>query len=238
MLCDNTPEENREQNFNGLEPNDSIQKTLIFIESCLPIFKVKYKSIKPEDGLTQELVYILDNRCRSKLPICGFSTEHMENTSKGNSRRDDIGVRAIDGITIDAISYADNKPFLVLEAKRLDSKIGKSREKEYVVGRWDGSKYSDSGGIERFKKEVHGVGLNFVGMIGYVQTDNFETWFEKINGWIEDEIKAPMSKELNWDIQDKLEYKKKSILNSSFISKHQCKSKTIDIYHIWINLVK
>ena len=238
MFCEQ-PEDNVSQKLSGLSENDSIKKVLIFIEKCLPAYKKKlesFKSLNPEDGLTQELVYILDNKCRKDLPICGFATEHMEDTSKGNSRRDDIGVRAIEGITIDTISYPDNKPFFVLEAKRLDSKIGKKRKKEYVVGRVDGDKYIDSGGIERFKKEIHGVGLNYVGMIGYMQTDNFDTWFEKINTWIKEEINSPSSEGLSWSNQDELKKVKKNSLFVTHNSKHKCNTKEIDMYHIWLKL--
>lgn len=223
--------------LSGLSQNVSRRKILIFIEECLPEFKKKYKFLKPEDGLTQELVYLLDNECREKLPICGFSTEHMEDTSKGNSRRDDIGVRLIRGTTIGATFYPNNKPFFVIEAKRLDSKIDKKRKKEYVVGRIKDSKYIESGGIERFKKEIHGFGLTYVGMIGYIQTEDFDVWLEKINEWIKEEIKSPSSAELSWSRQDTLNPVKKNTLFSTYDSKHKCKSKEIDMYHIWVKLI-
>jgi len=235
LLC-NQPNDNIEQQFNGLEKSQSIKKIFNFIEECLPEFKNKYSLLKPEDGLTQELVYILDNESREKLPLCGFSTEHMEDTTKGNSRRDDIGIRAIKGITLHATFYPNNKPFIAIEAKRLDSKIVKKRKKEYVVGRYD-EKYIESGGIERFKKEIHGNELVYVGMIGYMQTDDFDSWLAKINKYIKEEISSPTSIELIWEEKDKLILDKKNQLFSTYISEHKCKSKEVSMYHIWINLI-
>ncbi len=235
MLC--TQSENYiEQNFSGIEKHTSIKKVFDFIERCLPEFKIKYSTRRPEDGLTQELVYILDKESRKVLPLYAFDAEHMEDTTKGNSRRDDIGIRAIEGITIQTEYYPYNKPFIVIEAKRLDCKITKERKKEYVVGRYDKKKYIDSGGIERFKKEIHGKGLVYVGMIGYMQTDNFSSWFTKINSWIEEEIKAPTSDNLIWEEKEKLILDKENQLFSTYLSEHKCKIKDISMYHIWIDL--
>ncbi len=235
MLCSQL-EDNTQQQFTGLLKNQSIKKVFNFIEECLPEFQAKYSLLKPEDGLTQELVYILDNEAREKLPICGFSTEHMEDTTKGNARRDDIGVRAIQGITLHATFYPNNKPFIAIEAKRLDSKIDKKRKKEYVVGREDEEKYIESGGIERFKKEIHGNGLVYVGMLGYMQTEDFDSWLEKINQYIVEEIASPSSSELIWNENDKLLRGIKNKLFSTYTSEHQCKSKEISMYHIWVDL--
>jgi len=236
LQCDNKPKSYVTQKLEGLSDNTSISKVFSFIEKCLPEFKIKYSLLNPEDGLTQELVYILDNESREKLPLCAFSTEHMEDSTKGNSRRDDIGIRAVKGINILTTYYPSNKPFIVIEAKRLDSKIARKRKKEYVVGRIEDKKYIESGGIERFKKEIHGRGLTYVGMIGYMQTDNFESWLEKINGYIDEEILSSSSNELNWEEKDKLILEKSNQLFSTYKSKHQCKTKDISMYHIWIDL--
>jgi len=236
LQCDNKAQSYVEQKIEGLVDNTSVNKVFSFIEKCLPEFKIKHSSLKPEDGLTQELVYILDNESREKLPLCAFSAEHMEDTTKGNSRRDDIGIRAVKGITINTAYYPKNKPFIAIEAKRLDSKIVKKRKKEYVVGRIEDEKYIESGGIERFKKEIHGIGLIYIGMIGYIQTDDFESWLEKINGYIDEEILSSSSTELNWENKDKLIVEKSNKLFSTYKSQHQCKTKDISMYHIWIDL--
>ena len=235
MLCDQ-PKGIELQKIEGIEDNKAREKVIQFIISCLPEFQNHFLNIDNEDGLTQELVYILDNNSRHQVPLYGFSREHMEYTSKGNSPQDDIGVRGIQGIIIDTISYANNKPFMVFEAKRLDSKLDHQRKKEYVVGRLKDNKYLNSGGIERFKKEIHGRDLNYVGMIGYLQTDNFDTWFNKINGWIEEEIISPSSKNLIWSTQDILLENQKNSLYYTYNSQHKCRTKEIHMCHIWVNV--
>jgi hypothetical protein len=73
-------------------------------------------------------------------------------------------------------------------------------------------------------------------MIGYVQTDDFDVWFEKINSWIDEEIVSPTSSELIWKKKDKLSLDKKDKIFHTYLSEHRCKTKEIDMYHIWLDL--
>jgi hypothetical protein len=73
-----------------------------------------------------------------------------------------------------------NEPLMVWEAKILSNSLGKKREKEYVIGE------NNNGGIERFKTEMHGKGIDNCGLIGYVQKDEPNHWLKKINNWITD----------------------------------------------------
>ncbi len=228
----------------GIEVNNASEKVIEFILSCIDDFRDKFSSISPENGLTQELVYLLDNKENQiELIRIGISREHMEYTSKGNAPQDDIAIRAKDSVIISGISYQNNEPFMVFEAKRLNSTLGAHREKEYVVGRVckdseGNDKYLDSGGIERFKKEIHGEKLTYVGMLGYVQTDNFDEWLIKINNWIDEEIRASSSAELIWEDQDKLIHEKSETAYRTYSSKHNCISgKHLNIKHIWIDLL-
>ena len=78
-------------------------------------------------------------------------------------------------------------PFFKIEVKRLTN-LGVARQKEYVIGRMGKEKYKESGGIERFKKGIHGSKLKFAGMIGYIQKEDFDYWFAEVNSWISDLI--------------------------------------------------
>jgi len=73
-------------------------------------------------------------------------------------------------------------------------------------------------------------------MIGYIQTDDFNTWIEKINKYIDEEIDSASSIELVWKEKDKLIANKENRLFSTYNSTHQCKTKEISMYHIWIDL--
>ena len=126
-----------------------------------------------------------------------------------------------------------------MEAKRLPTPITEGRqETEYVY-------YANStkqGGIERFKTGKHAgkEKLNFSIMLGYIQEENAIYWHNKINGWIDGQIKASeTTKKLIWSKKDKLSqdaiYRNKIV--SKFHSSHVKVSKEcIDLIHYWIKL--
>jgi len=242
LLSDNKTNVSSGNITEGIKVENAKEKVIEFILQNLQEFRDNFLYKKIENGLTQELVYLLDNKEYkiNNIIRIGISKEHMENTNKGNSPQDDIAIRAKNGIFIKGIYYADNEPFIVFEAKRLDANIPNydDRKKEYVVGRIKSGKYLNSGGIERFKKEIHGKKLNHVGMIGYMQTDTFEIWLERINSYIDEEIVSASSKELTWEQKDKLVIDKTNKIYQTFKSEHKCISnKNLNIYHIWMNLI-
>lgn len=113
--------------------------------------------------------------------------------------------------------------FFSVESKRLPSPE-KSREKEYVIG------VTNNGGIERYKTEKHGKGLNKCGLLGFVEKEDFKYWTATINNWIED--LANTNKSWNSDeILSKIES------NSSFCVlksiAHRNKD-DINLSHLWI----
>ncbi len=70
----------------------------------------------------------------------------------------------------------DNKSFFDIECKRLNSDFSEQHVSQYVHGK--------TGGIQRFKENKHGVDLPQSAMIGYIETNDFDFWFERINNWI------------------------------------------------------
>jgi hypothetical protein len=130
------------------------------------------------------------------------------------------------------ISHKSNihKNIFVFEAKRLNNTFDNARKKEYVIGK--------KGGIERFKRDLHGKDLAHSGMIAYVQTDDFNTWENKINDWINEEIIAPSSPKLKWQSGDKLIKQNKTLQIAKYTSCHSRLSKEqINLTHLWVNLV-
>ncbi|MCP4459659.1 MAG: hypothetical protein GY816_16780 [Cytophagales bacterium] len=98
-----------------------------------------------------------------------------------------------------------------------------------------------NGGIERFKKGIHGKHLKYAAIIGYVQKEDFDYWFLQINDWIEELI---LSSPDYWQAEDKL------IKQAGQASKQLAKfesnnikipAKThiekIRLFHFWISLV-
>ena len=167
-----------------------------------------------EKGLTQKFCILL-NRRKIKEPFF-FQPEDMEDQEKGNSPQVDVGIFSDKEkiIVLDTI-YGENDAFFKMEAKRL-GKLGVAREKEYVIGRIENGKYLDTGGIERFKKGIHGRKLKHAAIIGYVQNENFDYWFLEINSWIEELIK---SKSTFWKKEDKLIKTHSKNIESSLVLK-------------------
>jgi len=216
----------------------SVRTVVDFIKGNLNDFSVQYSHIEHENSLTQKLVTLLMQRL-PQPSLFYFHPQYLENIESGNSPSVDIGVLSSNEkeIQVDAIKYNHDEAFFKIEAKRLDSTIEKRREKEYVVGHDENKKYKDLGGIERFKKKRHGESLNYAAMIGYMQTDTFSAWFNKVNGWIEEQITAPSSSNLNWDVQDKLVKQNESELWSEYKSIHsRIKKDDIILFHLWVNL--
>lgn len=132
----------------------------------------------------------------------------------------------------------ESPPLIKFEAKRLNSTLSKNREREYVIGEYEnGKRIKNSGGIERFKNGRHGKDIVYAGIIGYVQTDSFTFWLEKINGWIGDEIKTPNDSSLTWQEDDILIDDMKEEHVSCYTSKTKRLSGDILLLrHYWINL--
>ena len=129
-----------------------------------------------------------------------------------------------------------NKVITVFECKRLSKTLPKDRKDEYVTGY-----KKTTGGIQRFKLEVHGKDHEIVSMIGYVQTGICSEWQKTINNCIDDLCNKPDENGLCW-IKDEhlkaIEFDKKK-------GKSYCKSihpritkPNITIHHLWVNMQK
>lgn len=135
----------------------SVENVIEYIKLNIQDFVDKYSNRITEDELTEHLLILLNQTPSENKPFY-FHHQKIQKRSKGNTPKVDISLFSGNKETIifNAQSYANDEPFFVIEAKRLDSKIDKRREKEYVVGRFEQQKYKNTGGIERFKKEIHG----------------------------------------------------------------------------------
>lgn len=180
-------------------PNPSIKKGSItekligFIESTLLIFQNQFKGEvnTAEEELNEKLVRILEIQSRKETLPFMFLQEAIQKQIKGQNRKVDIGVFRLN---------ADSTPFYTIEAKRLSS-LPTKREKEYVLG---ADPLKLSGGIERFKHNVHGVGLTQSALVAYVQKEDPRYWFGKINDWIGQLITGNIQSSLVWNSSDLL----------------------------------
>lgn len=209
-----------------------------FVERILITFSDKYadSDIKNEKGLTQKLVLILNFHALRKYYPFWFDKEYMEIPERGDSPQVDIGTITTleEGIVIGTKTYTDES-FFSLEAKRLGG-LGSRRSKEYLIGRFEKKKYINCGGVERFKQGIHGRGLPYGAIIGYVQEHDFTYWYGSINSWIDDLIQKNLYSPVPWLLKDKL---KKDYIRSTtakFISITSRKNDCITLFHLWAKL--
>lgn len=219
----------------------AVPAVVTFVEKYLIEFSNRFagSTIINEKGLTQELCIILNHAAWKEGYFFWFEKEFMEDSKKGNSPQVDIGVisHLENGISINSRYRGSRRPFFSIEAKRL-GKLAKAREKEYLVGRVEKGKYKECGGVERFKNEIHGRGLKYCGIIGYVQEYDFNHWHHTINSWIDALIAGAITTTAKWTGKDKLleEYKRPE--TAKFKSENARKTGSIILIHLWVNLVK
>jgi hypothetical protein len=219
----------------GLEADESIKSVIAFLRINLPKFAAKKdkQKVLPEESTNQLLCSFLNKEAK-KYPF-RFQPEYIENLSSGRSPKVDFGTLTdSESILISDKVYSENDSFFSFEAKRLPTP-GSNREKEYVSG----SGLKATGGIERFKKSIHGSGIKYAAIIGYVEAKDFKHWFLNINSWIEElAIKGGI-----WSKNDALQCS--NIDNQQFIelySEHlrvyeNKKASKVYLYHFWINLI-
>lgn len=248
-----------------IEKNTSILSVVEFVEKHLPEFiEESIGSSKEddltdkEDDLTDKLVRVLGLYTHRENQPFRFKNEDPQDSKGGlgpriGSRkpRVDVGVLSNEeeGIRIGTKNYSVYESFFSFEAKRLYSRLGRAREKEYLVGRRERDKYNDCGGVERFKKCIHGKHLEYSGIIGYVQDEDFEYWHRKINSWIDGLISEQTdtgSKDLItviWSEDDKLINNRTNAISARYLSINKRKDKEkmindITLYHLWVKLYK
>ncbi len=228
--------------------NAPVLAVVKFIEDNLPGFinEQLKDPVDNEPGLTQRLVNHL-SFLNTNYPFY-FDKENMEDESRGNSPRSDFAAYTRERIVVRTRTYSPKDRFFAVEAKRLGLPNPGKREKEYLVGHWEDDskqKYRESGGIERFKKHIHGKNLTCSGMIGYVQKHDFKYWRDKINSWIEDFIQYPDHSSVAWSKDDKLisdnssyqRIAKHTSNNSRFDAVENMKQiESITLYPLWVDL--
>jgi hypothetical protein len=166
------------------------EKLIDFVEIVLILFQQKYKKskISAEDVLNEKLEIILNHYSRTKGRPFLFKGEKIsDNSSIGHKRKVDIGVM------ISTNSYFEDIAFFTIECKRLPTP-GTNREKEYVIGNY--------GGMERFKRNYHGSDLSKSAIVGYIQSNDFEYWFNNINLWVSNQISYNNDPSIIWTNDD------------------------------------
>jgi len=124
-------------------------------------------------------------------------------------------------ILIYAVPY---QPFstelFIVEAKRLPS----TSSQDYVRT-----------GIGRFKREEHGKQHEIAAMLGYVQENDFDYWYGKVNSWI-DALTSKPDKEIKWTVEDRIRKKQIAAIGEYQSTHSRIEKRPIILHHFWINL--
>ncbi len=236
MLADSSQNNGSGKLTTGIEIDSSIKSVIEFIEIYFGEFsnKMKGEITSSEKSLTDKLCKFL-NRQVSAYPFF-FHHENVENPDSGRSPQVDIGTLSkSEQLIVGDRSYGEFDSFFSIEAKRLPTP-GHKRDREYVIGH-----DKPCGGIERFKKRIHGDNLRYAAIIGYIQEEDVNHWFLKINNWIGELI---VSLPEQWNENDKLVPNQQV---SSDVAKFKSKNSRIDknesdhiinLFHFWIDLTE
>lgn len=186
------------------------------------------RNIKNEKGITNRLCKILSGH-----KLIYFHHEGMQDEETGTSPSVDLEAIATTETVFEARLFAREETLMAIEAKRLPSP-SKQREREYLVGH-----DKPSGGIERFKRGIHGKQSAAWAILGYVQKPDFKSWREKINGWIDDLSKTAKPPGF-WDAAEKLEVVAENVTTMRGRSRHKRqhdeKTDKIEVAHLWVLL--
>ena len=235
MLADALQNNSSGRLTEGIEYDSSIKAIIEFIEVYFIEFsqKIKGEISASEKSLTDKLCKFL-NRKAGAYPFY-FQHENVENHASGKSPQTDIGTLSrSEQLIIADRNYGEFDSFFSIEAKRLPTP-GHNREKEYVIGH-----DKACGGLERFKKGIHGKELKYAAIIGYIQKEDSNHWFLKINNWIAELMIS--SPEL-WKEEDKLIQDQNELTGLTKFASRNYRSDIngqedfISIFHFWVNLV-
>ena len=203
-----TQEDKQKDNF---KPEGVILSILDFINSNLPLFvinKTQINSNKIESSYNSQLSMFL-NAQRSMQTFLFQNSPEQE-----NGRIPDIGIPLIKSIINN-----NYESIFDIECKRLNIQL--SHVKEYV--------YGNTGGIQRFKLNQHGVNLPYSATIGYVENQTSEYWIEQINMWITNLSYNGSETNCSWSIEDCL----KATDEQYYISNHNKSKGSIRLYHFF-----
>jgi hypothetical protein len=184
-----------------------------------------------EECLNAQLCKYLNVVASERFPMVLFSHEERQT----GARRVDFAANPRQGVIIGKTYHSIYDSFIVFEGKRLPTP-SKDREREYVTG---GSK--KSGGIQRFKRGLHGAKQETAVILAYIQGGASSFWLFKVNEWIVMETATPSVSEEHWAEDEQLTGFVDDVANriAKASSSHQRDSSSTDkiqIEHLWVEM--
>ncbi|WP_066434518.1 hypothetical protein [Chryseobacterium sp. CCH4-E10] len=217
-------------------PDNTIITTIYnYLSSVLSVFTGRNN--ENENAITNRLCKSLNSRKPSEYPFY-FHHQNIENEKENTST--DFAVFGTYAYAMENDVEDDSPSLIKFEAKRLNSKLPKQREKEYVCGQYlEGKCSKNSGGVERFKNGRHGKDVMNAAIVGYIQTESASHWLQKVNGWIKEQITNSSDTKLIWNDNDVLTLDSQTETYSHYSSlSYRIFGDEIRLKHFWIDISK
>lgn len=217
-------------------PGEWLSALVSFIASALPAWRddPARDVAAGETKLTAQLCSRLNSLTRHTAgwDFLQFKREEPDETN-GNRSIDLAVAPSGEVIWIEGREYNEYRTMLPIECKRLPTPAGGSRdEREYLL-----SRFSSTGGVQRFKAGHHGAVHPRAAMIGYIQEHDVVHWRAQLDSWIDGIVADSIP---GWSNQDKLVLTAHDDGNraAALRSKHSRTNglQPIDIDHLWIEL--
>lgn len=217
-------------------PDEWLSSLVGFIGSVIPGWRddPARTAQTGETGLTAQLCSRLTSASRH-APGWDFLQFRREEPDETDGRRSIDLVVAPSGsvIWIEGRQYTEYQTLLPIECKRLPTPTGADRdEREYLY-----SRFSTTGGVQRFKAGHHAANHVRAAMIGYVQARDIPAWAVQIDEWIDGLGGGAVE---GWSIADKFAIvehdtaARMASLRSDHARRNGLKSIRID--HIWVEM--
>ena len=180
-------------------PGEWLTSLIGFIGQVLPGWRddPRRPAQTGEDALTAQLCARLSSASRH-IPGWDFLQFRREEPDEADGRRSiDLAVAPRGSIIwIKGREYTDYQTLLPIECKRLPTPPGTNRdEREYLH-----SRFSSTGGIQRFKAGHHGASHTRGAMIAYLQDSDIAAWSVRIERWINELVADDVE---GWSAADK-----------------------------------
>lgn len=186
-----------------------------------------------ETRLTAQLCSHLNSACRhSGWDHLQFKREEPDEVNA--NRAIDLAIAPRGSIIwLEGREYSEYQTLLPIECKRLPTPTGSDRdEREYLF-----SRFSTTGGVDRFKQGHHGAYHLRAAMIGYVQDRGITHWHSQVGNWI-DELVAGGAE--GWSSDDELSLvRHDAVSRSAHLHSRHLRIVNLDaitIDHLWIEL--
>lgn len=217
-------------------PGEWISSLIGFIGSVLPSWRDD--PIRPahagETGLTAQLCARLTSASRHAQGWDFLQFKREEPDETDGRRSIDLAVAPSGSVIwIEGRQYTEYQTLLPIECKRLPTPTGTNRdEREYIY-----SRFSTTGGIQRFKAGHHAASHTRAAMIGYVRDRNITAWVAQLGQWIAglegDAVEG-------WSAADSLSIlQHDTLVRTAFLRSDHVRRTGLDgirIDHLWIEM--